>query len=40
MESGSLSPRHGAFWGCGWRRALPDMEGSYEITEEEVAKRR
>jgi hypothetical protein len=30
MLSGSLSPRHGASSGSGWRRRPPDMEGSCE----------
>jgi hypothetical protein len=33
MLSGSLSPRHGASSGCGWRRRPPDMEGSCEYIE-------
>jgi len=28
--NGSLSPRHGASSGYGWRRRLPHMDGSYE----------
>jgi len=28
MLCGSLSPWHGASLCCGWRRRLPDMEGS------------
>jgi hypothetical protein len=30
---GPLSPRHGVSLGCGWRRCLPDMEGSCEYIE-------
>jgi len=30
---GSLSPRHGASCGCGWRRRPSDMEGSCECIE-------
>jgi len=29
----SLSPQHGASFGCGWRRQSPDMEGSIEHIE-------
>jgi hypothetical protein len=31
--SGSLPPEHGTSSCCGWRRRLPDMEGSCECTE-------
>jgi hypothetical protein len=27
MLRGSLSPRHGASSGCGWKRRPPDMDG-------------
>jgi hypothetical protein len=37
---GSLSPRHGASSGCGWRRRPPDTEGSCEYIEQAVADRR
>jgi hypothetical protein len=37
MKVGSLSPRHGASSGCGWRRRPPVMEGSCENIEEAVA---
>jgi hypothetical protein len=28
-----LSPRHGVFSGCGWRRRPPDMDSSCEYIE-------
>jgi hypothetical protein len=33
MLGGSLSPRHGASSGCGWRRRPPVFEGSCEYIE-------
>jgi hypothetical protein len=36
-EVGPLSPRHGASSGFGWRRRLPDMEGTCEYIEQAAA---
>jgi len=33
MLCGSLSPWHGTFLGCGWRKWPPDMEGSCKYIE-------
>ena len=35
--SGSLSPRHDASSGCGWRNGPSNMEGSCEYIEQAVA---
>jgi hypothetical protein len=37
LKVGPLSSRHGASSGCGWRRRPPDMEDTYEYTEQAVA---
>jgi hypothetical protein len=37
VSLGSLSPRHGASAGCGWKRRPPGMEGSCEYIEQAVA---
>jgi len=31
-----LPPWHGAFSGCGWRKGLPDLEGSCKYIEQAV----
>jgi hypothetical protein len=33
IDGGSMSPRHGASSGCGWRRRPPGMGGSCEYIE-------
>jgi len=37
MLSGSISPRHNASSGCGWRKQAPNMEGSCEFKLAELA---
>jgi len=37
FKASPLSPRHGAFSWCGWRRRPPDMEDGCEYSEHAVA---